>query len=828
LALELLLQAKTMKNLLLDLRLAVRQLRRSPGFVFSAVLILALGIAANVIVFGVLQGLILQPLNVPHPERVKQLARTSEAFPMFGFPEVRDIRDNNTVFSAVGACTIWSFGLETNGISRPIVGYEVSGQYFEAAAIKPFLGRLLDRADDDHPEASDAVVLSWPAWNSYFGSDPNIVGKKVRLNKHPYTVVGVTPQGFYGTEKFLQPDVFVPMANEASLEGVNWLEERQDWRSSIVVRIKDGIPMPEVQAQLKTIADRMKEQNPKEEEGLELKLVNPGFMGELLGPPLRGFLFGVLGLAGIVLLAACANLGGLFAARTVDRTREVAIRISIGSSRWRVLRQVFVEAFLISILGGICACGLSWIALTALANWHPPGEFPFRLVVLPQPSLIVVALLISMLASLLFGLMPLRQVFNTDPNEALKSGGSQSSHGGRWSFRDVLLAAQIALCCLILTAAFVSLRGLNRALTMDVGFNPKNAVRTAFDLDNAGYFASDADHLQRQLLEKVSHLPGVQAAGYTNRTPLSLRLSATDVFSDQISDLRPSNAAFHSYYYSVSPGYFAASGISLLAGRDVAFTDTAKGSHVAVVNREFARELFHSDRPDDAIGRYFKNQDSGLVQVVGVVVNQKYLTLSEDPEPCIYFPISQRPETSTVFVVRTGPDTTGAAGDEMAATIRKLIREIDPAIPIRESGAWTSQLGLAVFPAQTATIALSLFGGFGLLLSVAGTFGLASYTVSKRLRELSIRVALGAQGKQVVSAALGRMLVLLGCGSIAGLLLGVAASQILSAIVYQASAQDPFVLGAVAVTILLTGGLAVTGPVRKALNADPALLLREQ
>ena len=817
-----------MNDLLQDLRLAVRQLRRSPGFVFSAVLILALGIAANVIVFGVLQGLILRPLSVPHPERVKQLARTNQAYPMFSFPEVRDIRDNNTVFSAVGACTIWSFGLETNGVSRPIVGYEVSGQYFEVAAIEPFLGRLLDRTDDDHPGASDAVVLSWPAWNSYFGADPNIVGKKVRLNKHPYTVVGVTPQGFYGTEKFLQPDVFVPMANEASLEGVNWLEERQDYRCSLVVRIKDGVTMPQVEAQLKTIADRMKEQNPKDEEGLGLKLVNPGFMGELLGSPLRGFLFGVLGLAGIVLLASCANLGGLFAARAVDRTREVAIRISIGSSRWRVLRQVFVEAFLISMLGGICACGLSWIALTALTNWTPPGEFPFRLVVPPQPSLIVVALLMSMLAALLFGLMPLLQVFNTDPNEALKSGGNQSSRGGRWSLRDVLLAAQIALCCLILTAAFVSLRGLSRALTMDLGFNPKNTVRTTFDLDNAGYFASDADHFQRQLLEKVSHIPGVKAAGYTNRTPLSLRISATDVFSETTSDLRPSNVAFHSYFYSVSPGYFAAAGIPLLAGRDVGFTDTAKGSPVAVVNREFARELLHSDRPDDAIGRYFKNEDSGLVQIVGVVVNQKYLTLSEDPEPCMYFPISQRPETSTVLIVRTGPDATGSAGDEMATTIRKLIRELDPAIPIRESGAWTSHLSLAIFPAQTATIALSLFGGFGLLLSIAGTFGLASYTVSKRLRELSIRVALGAQGKQVISAALGRMLVLLGCGSVAGLLLGVAASQILSAIVYQASAQDPFVLGAVALTILLTGGLSVTGPVRKALNADPALLLREQ
>jgi predicted permease len=503
--------------------------------------------------------------------------------------------------------------------------------------------------------------------------------------------------------------------------------------------------------------------------------------------------------------------------------------MSIGSNRWRILRQVLVEAFLISILGGICACGLGWIALTGLANWNPPGRFPLSpsWLVLPQPSLIVITLIVSVLAAVLFGLMPLRHVFKTDPNDILKSGGSQSSTGGRWALRDVLLAAQIALCCVILTAAFVSLRGLSRALTMDVGFNPKNAVRTEFDLTHAGYHGDDADHFQRRLLERASRLPGVEAAGYTNSTPLSLQITASSVFSEKTSDLRVANIAFNAYNYSVSPGYFAASGILLVTGRDVSFTDTAKAPRVAVVNREFARELFRSDRPDDAVGRYFKDEDAGLVQIVGVVVNQKYLTLSEDPEPCVYFPISQRASTHTVLIVRTRPDPTGAITDDMATTVRKLIRELDPAIPIQASSAWTSQLALAILPAQMAAIALSLFGGFGLLLSIAGIFGLASYTVSKRLRELSIRVALGAQGKQIFSEALGRMLVLLGCGSVAGLLLGVAASQVLSAIVYQASAQDPFVLGAVALTILVTGGLSVAGPVRRALQVDPAQLLRE-
>jgi len=702
----------------------------------------------------------------------------------------------------------------------------VSGQYFEVVAIKPFLGRLLQRDDDDHPGASQAAVLSWAAWKSDFNADPNIVGKTVRLNKQPYTIVGVIPEGFNGTEKFLQPDIFVPMANEASLGGFNWLESRRDPQVYSIVRIKDGVTMPQVQAELNTIATRIARQYPKEEEKLTLKLTRPGLMGDFFGAPARGFLAGVLGLAGIVLLAACANLGSLFAARTADRTREIAIRMAIGSSRWRIVRQILVEAVVISILGGAWACGLAWIAITGLGNWHPPTEYPLGFhVILPQPSLILIAFLISVLAGALFGVMPLRQIFKTDPNDAIKRGGSQTSAGRRWALRDVLLAAQIALCCVTVTAAFVSLRGLGKALTMDMGYNPKHAVLTKFELSQAGYSSEAADHFQRQLLERVSQFPGVTAAGYANTTPLSLDTSTPDVFSQQTTDFRPSNRAFSTFGYHVSPGYFAAAETPLLAGRDVSLSDTAKTPAVAVVNREFARRLFHSD---DAVGRYFKNSSGQPIQIVGIVADGKYFSLSEDQKAAAFFPISQKATTHTSFIVRTQPGSSDVATNDIAATIRKVVRDLDPAVPIRESSAWNNQLGLTFFVSQVATAALGLFGAFGLLLSITGTFGLASYTVSKRLRELSIRVALGAQAKQILSAALGRMLILLASGSVVGMLLGVAASRVLSAIVYHASAQDPFVLSAVAFTTLLTGSLAVARPVRRALQIDPANVLREE
>ena len=807
-------------SLLQDFRFALRQLHRSPGFALTAVLILALGIAANVIVFGVLQALVLRQLDVPHADRVMTL-QPKDGGPFVSNPEMRDVRDGNTVFSAVAAYEFEDFGLEANGVTRPVWGCAVSGQYFEVVGIKPFLGRLLERADDDHPGASEAAVISWSAWLSDFGAEPGVVGTTVRINKHPYTIVGVTPEGFHGTEKIAQLDIFVPMANEVSLDGFSWLESRSYRNLFSVVRMKDGVTMPQVQAELNTITARIARQYPKEEEGLALKLARPGLIGDFIGGPARGFLAGVMALAGIVLLAACANLGSLFAARTADRAKEIAIRMAIGSSRWRILRQLLVEAFVISILGGACASGLAWMALTGLASWHPPTRYPLKfLVVSPQPSLILLAFLISVIAGVVFGVMPLRQIFKTDPNDAIKSGGSQFSAGRRWALRDVLLAAQIALCCVTVTAAFVSLRGLGKALTMDLGFNPKNALLTQFDLSQAAYTGDAADHFQRQLLERTSQIPGVEIAGYANTTPLSGDTSVAAVFSQQSADFRPSNKAFDMYFFDVSPGYLAASGTPLLAGRDVSFTDTAKTPPVAIVNQEFARRLFHSEH---AVGRYFKNGDGVSIQIAGIVVDGKYFTFSEDPEAAAFFPISQKANTSTALIVRTRRNTA-----DMVAAIRGVVLDLDRAVPIRDLGPWNSQLALTFFPIQVATVALGIFGAFGLLLSIAGTFGLASYTVSKRLRELSIRVALGAHAKQILSAALGRMLILLASGSVIGMLLGVAASRLLSAIVYQATAQDPLVLAAVALTLLLTGSLSVAGPVRRVLHANPATLLREQ
>jgi hypothetical protein len=332
--------------------------------------------------------------------------------------------------------------------------------------------------------------------------------------------------------------------------------------------------------------------------------------------------------------------------------------------------------------------------------------------------LIVIGLLISVFAGVLFGVMPLRQIFKTDPQEAIKSGGVQSSVGRRWALRDVLLAAQVALCCVTVTAAFVSLRGLGKAMTMNMGINPKHAVVAKFELNQAGYSNEASEQFQRQLLDRVAQLPGVEAAAYGTTMPLSMDTSDSNVFSQQATDFKPSNRAFDAYNYWVSPGYFTAAGTPMLGGRDVSFGDTPKTPAVAVVNREFARRLVHTD---DAVGRAFKNSDGQAVQIVGVVADGKYFSLTENPEPVAFFPITQGATGHTSFVVRMRPDSSDAAVIDMGATVRKVIRDLDPAIPVRESSPWKNQLGLTFFVAQVATAALGLFGAFGLLLSITGT-----------------------------------------------------------------------------------------------------------
>jgi predicted permease len=524
-------------------------------------------------------------------------------------------------------------------------------------------------------------------------------------------------------------------------------------------------------------------------------------------------------LALLVLLAASANLGGLFAARTADRARELAIRIAVGSSRLRIFRQLVTESVSVAVLGGIAAMFVARAALQFLSQWHPPTEFPIQIGVDPDLTVYTFALLVAVVTGVLLGLLPARQVWNTDPNHALRSAGSSPLVSRRWALRDVLLGVQIALCCLLVTASLVSLRGLVRAFRMPVGFNQQGVTLAMFDLHLARYADDKLPLAQQQLLERASRLPGVTAAAYSSSTPLSLDQSETDVYPEGVHDFRPTNVQFNANYYSVSPGYFHTAATRLLAGREFTWTDNKDAPEVAIINETFARRLFGND---SAVGKYFNTGVSHRLQVVGVIEDGKYAFLAEEPSPALFFPILQVKNSSTVLLVRSPRPSS-----EMVPAVREVINQFDPSIPVFGVRSWSDALAIALFPARAATIALGIFGILALMLAVTGVFGVASYTVSKRLRELGIRVALGAHTQDVMRAALGRTVVLLVVGSVAGLLLGIAATRLLAMVVYKANALDPLVLLGVMVTMTLVGIVSASLPARRALTVNPSKLLRE-
>jgi predicted permease len=810
-----------MHSVFQDVRYAFRQLYRSPAFTLTALLTLTVGIGANVVVFGVVNALLLDPLALPHPEQVYTVQHRESTNINSNFPDYLDVRDRSHVFSGLAATRIMRIGLEASGSAQPVWGFEVTGNYFDTLGVRPLLGRFMASSDEQGDHANDLVVLSYSCWKSRFDGDPKIVGSIVRINKHPYTVIGVAPATFHGTEKFFFPEVWLPILNEEQIEGYNWIKSRNNQNSWVVGRLKAGVSPAQAEANLNSIAAQLVREYPTTDEHLNYRLSKPGFLGDTLAGPVRGFMFGVMLLAALVLLAACANLGGLLAARTSDRARELAIRAAIGSSRTRILRQLVVESVVVAVAGGAMALLLSQVLLRLISRWRPMADFPVQFLVQPDNKVYIFALAVSVLTGLIFGVMPARQVWRTDPNQALRpGGGGPMTVSRKLAFRDVLLGVQIALCCLLVTACFVSLRGLRRAVTMPLGFDPQGVTLANFDLHLADYSDEQIPAMQHRLLDSVAHLPGVTAAAFGNSTPLAVDQSNTGVFDEGTTEFRASTEKFGATYYSVSPGYFSTAGTHMLAGREFTWDDKKGAPKVAIVNAVFARKLFGTE---NALGKRFRSHGSAPWEIVGVVEDGKYETLIEDPNPVIFYPILQQPNTSTTLIVRSSLPPL-----EMIPAIHTAIDRIDRSIPLFMLSSWKDSLGIMMFPAIAATVALSVFGALAILLAITGLFGLASYTVSKRLHELGIRVALGAQQIQVLRAALARTILLLVVGSLAGLVLGVGASRLLASIVYHASANDPLVLLGVLATMLVVGLLSASLPARRALAIHPMELLREE
>ena len=808
-----------MSGLAQDLRYALRQLRKSPAFTISAVLTLAMAIGANAVVFSVINGLILRSLNVPQAESLDPLQRTSHKDYNQSYPDYLDLRERNGSFEDLVAYSITQVALDTDKNPTPTWGLETSGNYFDALRIQPYLGRLFHNSDENGPNSAPYMVLSYAYWHSHFHDDRGALGRIVQVNRHPFTIIGIAPPKFSGTLVFLSPNFFVPIVDCEQVEGTDYLKDRGN-RSVMQVmgHLRAGVTLAQATADLNSIAAYLEKTYPKDNGQMSFSLARPNIFGDQFARPFAAFLGGLMLLAGLILLAACANLGSLFAARAADRSREVALRLALGSSRKRIIRGLFSEAVLVSLVGGAVGLWAGSALLRWLSQWQPFGNFPMHSPVNPDATVYAVALLLSLVSGFLFGAVPVTQVLRTNPYEVVKAG-STARAGRSVTARDVLLAVQIALCAVLVTSSMVAVRGLSRSLHTHFGFEPQKTLLVNADLHMVGYTGDQVPPMQKRMLEAVAGISGVESVGLSD--PLLLNdTQSTDVFSDQTTDLRPANAAANVYMFHVSPDYLRAEGTTLLGGRDFTWHDNTNAPRVAVVNREFARKIFAST--ENAIGGYFKMPDGIRVRVVGITENGKYSSLTEDPHGAMFLPLLQSPSSSAYLVVRSSWDPR-----ILGPAIRNTLHRLDPALPVDMETRY-DEMVTVLFPAQMATITLGVMGGIGALLAITGIFGMAAYSVSKRLRELGIRVALGAQRKEVLKAALGRAFRLLAFGSAFGLLLGILASRVLAFIVFEATPRDPLVLAGVVVAMAMLGLIATWIPARRALSIDPMVLLREE
>lgn len=803
-----------------DLLYAVRLLRKHPGFTAVAVLSLALGIGANTAVFSVINTILFRPLPVERPEQLVYLnaGRDGNGTTM-SYPDYRDYRDRNNVLSGLMAFRISPISFSQGGANARIWGYLASGNYFQELGIQAILGRTFIPDDDRTPGGHPVAVISYASWKQRFGGDPAVVGKIVKLNGLDFTILGVTPAGFGGTELLFSPEVWAPMMMEPQIEPGNpWLERRETQNCFVIGRLKDGVTQLQAEAALNSIARDLSQEHLGVTDGKHVKLSAPGLFGSSLRTPMLGFSAVLLALAGLVLLIACTNIGSLLLARGSDRRKEIAVRLSLGASRAQLLRQLLTESLVLSIAGGIAGCTLGFWIVNTFSKWRAPVDVPLNTQVSIDARVLVFTAVLSVFASILFGLVPALQATRTEFVSGMKN--SSNTRVKRLELRDVFVTAQIALSVLLLTGSVLAVQSLREALRMNLGFNPQGAVSVAFDLALQGYDEQRGRQLQQTILEKVSLLPGIQSAGLINSLPLTLDQSTTTIYVEGKPEPRPSDAP-SAMYYNASPGYFRTMQTRFLAGRDFENSDRVGRKPVVIVNETFVHRILQGE---NAIGSLVRMGRKGTPkEIVGVVENGKYRSLGEEPAAVVFFALAQNYNSTTTAVARSS-----LPPHQAVQLLRSAVAEVDPNMPLFQVGAVSDQLDFPFAPARLAAAALSAFGALAIVLAATGVYGVMAYTVARRTREIGIRISVGATSRSLLHMVLTRGALLLIAGIVVGSTGALALGNLFSAILYGVSPRNPLGIGLAAAMVTAIAAIACWIPARRAARVDPVIALKEE
>jgi len=812
-----------MRTILDDIRYAGRVLTKNPMFTGVVVLTLALGIGLNTAVFSVIDGLLLRPLpGTRAPDELVQLYRTyrGEQFGSNSIPHYLDVRERSgNTFSGV---TLWDFetmNLATGGRNERVLGVMASANHFSVLGVNAALGRTFVPAEDTGRGAHPVAVLSWSTWKGAFGGDPKIIGRSIILNGRSYSVIGVAPKEFRGALPLVIPAMWVPLTQFDDIRP----GQRDGYTSrgsnsfNVVARLKPGVTLAQANAQMKALIAGLRAEHPEDYEQSEINIVLQSQAG--IHPTFKSAQVAlssvVMAVVGVLLLIACVNVANLFLARARDRAREMAVRLSLGAKRSRLVQQLLTESLLFAGLSGLVGVGLAWWVIKLANRIQLPMSVDFSADLHLSPLVVAFAFGVSLLTGLLFGLAPALQATNPSLIPALKGEAPAGQSRSRAS--KGLVVAQMALSIVLLVSAGLFLRDLQNVTTVDKGFVAENLLIADLAPGLQGYSRARSEEFYRRMREKLTYNPNVKAVGFVDNVPLGL--SENDSYVE-IAGYAPSkNENMSLQNTRVTPGYFEAMGIQLKQGRGFTEQDDTASVRVMIVNEQMAKKYWAGTSPIGKTVKYGGKEHT----VVGVVPTGKYQRLGEPPTPFYYLAQEQHWSESMSIVIRTTGDP-----QVVAPVLRSAASSFDETLPVSDIRTMTRHLGIALMPARLAGAALGVFGLLGLVLASVGMYGVMAYTVSQRRREIGIRMAIGAAGGDVVGMIMKQGLSLVIIGAAIGIGGALAASRLLRGVLYSPSVIDPMTFAGVPLLLTAVAALASWLPARRASGVNPLEALRRE
>jgi predicted permease len=806
-----------------DVRIAARSLARSPGFVAVVALTLSLGIGLNTAVYSIVDAYLFRPLPVPAGDRLVVMGQTDAALPQpheISYLNYLDYRDDEQIFESLAGYTTNAMNLAGGNGANRIWTEETTANFFETLGVKPLLGRLFTAGDDQGELAHPVIVLTYGFWQSQFGGSASVIGDTIRLNNHPIRIIGVTPPGFHGVDPLLRLSAFTPL-NQTWPSFGGSLRDRADGELNLIGTLRPGLSLAAAKQAVAARARALEREYPESNRNVGVVLLPERSSRPNLAisanVPIIATAFMLLVL--LVLAIACANVASLLLARATSQFREQAIRAALGASQWRLARRVVVECLLLALVGGAGAIALAYTAVHFLSGIRVAADVPIHWTMDIDRRVLAYTLVIVAVTGLFAAVAPVVLLRKTNLADALKSGGRGSSSGLR-RLRAILVVGQMAVCVSIVVCAALFTRSATNALRIDPGFHTRNILMATATLGLQGYDSTRGKQFEQEIQRRVAALPGVRAVALARYTPFGYNNDIEYARPEIVIGSVPENGV-GCFNNIVTPSYFATMGMTILEGRGFADSDDETARKVAVVTRQFAKRLWPNE---SAIGKRFRiEKDGPWLEIVGVSNDIQYFSIGETPRPFFFRPYAQAYRSQFTVTVQTATDPIA-----LIPTLRATFTSLDPELAVYDVRSFEDHManGRALLGTRVGAVFAAVFGALALALAAVGLYGLMSYAVAQRTREIGIRVALGARTGTVLRLVLTQGLFIACVGVAGGIVVTMFVTGLLSRILYGVAPHDPTIFVGVAVTLAAVGAIASLLPARRAARVDPLIALR--